>query len=269
MTVVDHAARIARLAVVLRLRDAAIDPVIAAVASTPPTDRLLVGASAHGSRLELVMPFYLAAFEKLAPGAVAIKGADRLWLRIDGDTIEVGTSSEREVDVADVVPAWHAILEQMCSICGGRVASRGRWIRTEHDFAFVHYPTRDRAKDQMLMLGLDQLAEDVGVSAPQRKLWQRLHPQTGNGDEISVTTGAVNGQLSNQFAVTYRNISWEQALRLGEGLVLKASEAEQVPAELGQFAGALDADRPHSLELRLGPHEPPDVVVWGQLAPHI
>jgi len=40
-----------------------------------------------------------------------------------------------------------------------------------------------------------------------------------------------------------------------------------VSRRLGELAGALAADQLTGIELVLGPHEPPDLVVWARVAP--
>jgi hypothetical protein len=56
-------------------------------------------------------------------------------------------------------------------------------------------------------------------------------------------------------------------MRLAEGLVLDGQEARQIPVALGHLAGALGSDELRGLELVLGPHEPPEVLVWANIAP--
>lgn len=250
---VDDVARIGRVALLLRLRDAQVTPLVAA------SNKLVVGASAHGGRLELVVPASPAAFAALG---VREEPADRLRVRIDGDAVE--TLVVRATREAPTEPAWLDLVEQFCSIANARILSRARG--PERQLLEIFYPARDRDTDAMLIEAIDQLAEDIGITAAQRTLFRRIHPQLGRGSEIAVTTGFLHGAVSAHLGISYPLASWQTALRLAGGLVLNDSEGQEASRRLGEVAGALGSDQLTGIELVLGPHEPPDVVVWANVA---
>ena len=249
---VDDVARIARVALLLRLRDAQITPLVAA------SKELVVGASAHGGRLELVVPASPDAFKALG---VREEPADRLRVRIDGDDVEVLVV--RATRDAPTEPAWLDLVEQLCSIASARILTHARSARRQ--LLEIGYPARDRDTDAMLIEAIDQLGEEIGISAAQRTLWRRIHPQLGRGSEIVLSTGYTQA-VSPHFGISYPISGWDTALRLAGGLVLNDSESKEVATRLGEVAGALGSDQLTGLELVLGPHEPPDVIVWAKVA---
>jgi len=271
---IDDVARVSRLALVMQLRDASFAPL--ALAAAKVGGELLVGASAHGRRLEVVMAYEPAAHEVLAPGIAALPGADQLRVRIDGDDSEVmfgrRTRIEPSAAVDELAPpavreGWLELVEQMCSIADARITGVARAADGRRGLIQVGYPARDRDTDAMLIEAIDQLGEGIGVSAPQRTLFRRIHPQLGRGAEIVVATRCTETAVSSHFAISYPISAWETAVRLAAGLVLNDSEGKEVSRRLGEVAGALAADQLTGIELVLGPHEPPDLVVWARVAP--
>jgi len=249
---VDDVARIARVAMLLRLREAQVTPLVAA------SKQLVVGASAHGGRLELVVPASPDAFAALG---VPEQPADRLRVRVEGDDVEVLVVRATKDGPSE--PAWLDLVEQLCSIASARILSHGRSPRRQ--VLEIGYPARDRDTDAMLIEAIDQLGEEIGISAAQRTLFQRIHPQLGRGAEIVLATSYTQA-VSPHFAITYPITGWDTAVRLAGGLVLNDSESKDVAKRLGEVAGALGSDQLTGLELVLGPHEPPDVVVWAKVA---
>jgi hypothetical protein len=250
---VDDVARIGRVALLLGMHDARVTPLVAA------SRELVVGASAHGARLELVMPATPEAFAALG---VPARPADRLRVRVDGDDVEVLVVTATREPPGE--PAWLDLVEQFCSIASARIQSHARGPRRQ--LLEIGYPARDRQTDAMLIEAIDQLGEDIGISAAQRRLFRQLHPQLGRGAEIVVTTGFTQGAVSVHLGLSYPVTAWETAVRLAGGLVLNDSEGQRVSRRLGEVAGALGSDRLTGLELVLGPHEPPDLVVWAKVA---
>jgi hypothetical protein len=249
---VDDVARIARVAMLLRLREAQVTPLVAG------SEQLVIGASAHGGRLELVVPASPQAFAALG---VPQEPADRLRVRVDGDDVEVLVV--RATKDAPTEPAWLDLVEQLCSIASARILSHARSARRQ--LLEIGYPTRDRDTDAMLIEAIDQLGEDIGISAAQRTLWRQIHPQLGRGAEIVLATGYTQA-VSPQFGITYPVTGWDTAVRLAGGVVLNDSESKDVAKRLGEVAGALGSEQLTGLELLLGPHEPPDVIVWAKVA---
>ncbi len=279
MTVLDDAARLAHLGLVLRLREAAVAPVLAA-ATRIAGEQLLVGASAHGRRLEIVMPYHPEALAALAPttpppSTSATMGPALLRVQVDGDVIAVAlastTTKAPDAAVAEIAPpayrdAWFDLVDQLCSIADGRVVGSTRFVDGSRAVLDIRYPQRDGATDFIVMEAVEQLAGDIGVSAAQLRLFRKLHPEVGGGSEISLATACTaHAGVSPYLGITYPSTSWELALRLAQGLVLNDSEAKALPTMLGQLAGALGSDHLQSIELILGPHEPPDIVVWAQV----
>ena len=249
---VDDVARIARVAMLLRLRDAQVAPLVAA------SSELVVGASAHGGRLELVVPATPQAFAALG---LAVEPADRLRVRVDGDDVEVLVV--RATREPPTEPAWLTLVEQLCSVGSARILSHARSARRQ--LLEIGYPARDRETDAFVIEAIDQLGEEIGISAAQRTLWRRIHPQLGRGAEIVLATGYTQA-VSPHFAITYPVTGWDTAVRLAGGLVLNDSESKDVATRLGEVAGALGSDQLTGLTLVLGPHEPPDVIVWAKVA---
>jgi hypothetical protein len=274
VAILDDVAQLAHLGLVLKLREATLEPVLAA-ASKLADAKLLVGASAHGRRLEVVMPYHPDALAAVAPDAAAPATATLIRIVVDGETISValamaGGNKQPRVAVDELAPpahrdAWFDLVDQLCSIADARIVGLTRFVDGSRVAIEIQYPQRDRDTDFVLMEGIDQLAGDIGVSGAQRKLWRRIHPELGAGNGISLSTGCTPARVSAHFGITYSVTSWEVALRLAEGLVLNDSEAKAVPTSLGQLAGALGSDHLQSLELVLGPHEPPDVIVWARV----
>jgi hypothetical protein len=250
---VDDVARVARVGLLLRARDAQITPLVAA------SPELVVGASAYGTRIELVVPATPATFA--AVGAPAAP-ADRLRVRIEGGDAEVFVM--RADTMAPTEPAWLDLVEQLCSIAGGKIIARGASPRRQR--LEIRYPARDRQTDAVLIEAIDQLADDVGVTAAQRQLWTRIHPQLGRGAEIVLATGFGGGQISQHLAITYPIAGWDVAVRLAGGLVLTTADSQEASRRLGEVAGILGSDQLTGIELVLGPHEPPDIVVWAKVA---
>jgi hypothetical protein len=274
VAILDDVAQLAHLGLVLKLREATLEPVLAA-ASKLADAKLLVGASAHGRRLEVVMPYHPDALAVVAPDAAAPATATLMRIVVDGETMSValataGGNKQPRVAVDELAPAaqrdaWFDLVDQLCSIADARIVGLTRFVDGSRVAIEIQYPQRDRATDFVLMEGIEQLAGDIGVSGAQCKLWRRIHPELGAGNGISLSTSCTPARVSAHFGITYPVTSWEVALRLAEGLVLNDSEAKAVPTNLGQLAGALGSDRLQSLELVLGPHEPPDVIVWARV----
>jgi hypothetical protein len=278
MTLLDQATRLGRLGVLLQLHDAVVAPVLAAITAVP-RGTVMVGTVAGSRRVELVMPYHPDAFAALAPG-LAVPAGPHLGLRvrIDQDAISMavtveggGSDAIRErATTSSAGPAWVSLIEQFCSVAGGRVAGHAIWVDPPaRATAQIRYPDRDRAADAVLMLAVDQLAGEIGVTAAQRRLWARIHPDLGRGREIVVETGLTANAVSSQLSISYPVTEWELATRLSQGLILNDSDAQAVPSQLGAMAGALGADAPTSVTLELGPHEPVGVLVWAALSPVI
>jgi hypothetical protein len=275
MTILDDAARLAHLGLVLRMREATLAPVLAAAAIAGGP--LLVGASAHGQRLTVVMPYRPDVLAAVAPGSPAAPatGPARLQLQLDGELMSVAlataTSLSPDAAVTQLAPrahrdAWFDLVDQLCSIADGRIVGSIRSLDGARLALELRYPQRDRETDFVLIEAIAQLATDLGVSAAQLRLFRRLHPEIGRGTEIAlVTTCTAHAGVSPSLGIRYPIASWELALRLAQGLVFNDSEAKAVPTMLGQLAGALGSDHLQSVELVLGPHEPPDVIVWAQV----
>ena len=276
MSAIALAARLGRLVVALEMRDAVIAPVLAVVAAAPPNSRLLVGASTQGRRVQLIMPDHPGALVALGVSSGACDGDHQRGIRIviEQDRLAIGVVVPAAQPVAAAVrgappeirPAWQAVLDQFCAIGTGRVLSVTEWRTEQRTRVDVRYPARDPATDQVVLLGIDQLAGDLGVSAMQRRLLVRMHPTLGKGQPLVVGTTATT-QITSQLSVVYGATDWDTAIRVGSGLVLNDSEAKEVPARLGALAGALGSEAVEGLELELGPHEPPGVVVWSNVSP--
>ncbi len=277
VTFVDSATRLGRLGVLLELRGGVSAPVLAAAMAAPSDRPILVGAAAHGGRLDLVIPAThdTAVAVGLGDGA---SDATAFRIRLDGAQTSValaraGAISPRAaVDEiaagapAATIAAWFDLVDQLCAIAGGAIAGRSRGATGGGSIA-VRYPVRDAQAEIYLIAAVDQLAAGLGSSAAQRRLWQRIHPQLGAGREVTVESQLVADRVSQRLVVGYPVTDWATAIRLAEGLVLDPSEAAEIPKRLGAVAGALDSDKLESLEIELGPHEPPEVVVWAKLAP--
>lgn len=271
---VHDLARVTRLGLVMQLRDATFGPMLAAAAVAGPD--LLVGASAHGRRLEVVMAYSPEAHQALAPGVVAPVGSEQLRVRIDGEDTEImfarrgpftPEAAVHEVGTEAVRDSWLELVEQFCSIADAQINGVGRSTDGTRGMIQVTYPSRDRDTDAMLIEAIDQLGEGIGVSAPQRTLFRRIHPELGRGREIVVVTRSTPAAISTQLGISYPVADWPTAVRLAGGLVFNDSEGKDVAKRLGEVAGAIAADQLTGLELVLGPHEPPDVVVWARVAP--
>ncbi|NVB83763.1 MAG: hypothetical protein HOV81_35640 [Kofleriaceae bacterium] len=276
MTLFEDVSRLARLGLVLKLRDTTLAPALQAAAVAARTSDLLVGASAQSSTFELVLPYHRDALHALAPTQPPPeKPAERIRARVEGENLFVLLADAGPFDVraaALAAPAahreaWLDLVEQLCSIAGGRVTGVSRAIDGSRAQLEVRYPARDKATEAMLIEAITQLGEGIGVTDAQRRLWTRLHPQLSRGGEIVVSTGCGQGGVSGTFGITYPIASWQTAVRLAEGLVLNDSEAKEVPRRLGELAGAMAADELSGVELVLGPHEPADVLVWARIAP--
>ncbi|HEV7556517.1 MAG TPA: hypothetical protein VGO00_13720 [Kofleriaceae bacterium] len=273
MTDIADAARITRLGLALNLRDAAVQPVLAAVAASKSAD-VLVGASAHGRRLDIVMPFHPDALAAVSTSTVTPSAQSKLRLRVDGDRVAAAITTPGAIEpaaaVAELSPepfreAWLDLVEQFCSVAGGRIIARTRFVDEPRGAIEIRYGARPRAADLELAMAIDQLAGDIDVSAAQRRLWMRIHPDLGLGREIAVTTGMAVGGVSSHLGITYPITDWSLAVRVARGLTLDDGEAAKVPRQLGELAGILDSERLTSLELVLGPNEPPDLLLWTKL----
>lgn len=271
---VDDIARISRLALVMQLRDATFAPIT--LAATRAAHSLLIGASAHGGRLEVVMDYSPEAHEVLAPGTEALLGATQLRVRIEGETAEVmfarritGSAEELTAQLAPPaqVAAWQALVVPLCSICDGTISAAGRTTVGGRAMLQISYPGRGRDDDAMLIEALDELGAGIGITAPQRTLLRRIHPELGRGAPVVISTWCLPDGVSSYLGLSYPVTSWPIALRLASGLVFNDSEAKDVSRRLGEVAGAIGSEALQGVEVMLGPHEPPDVVVWATIAP--
>jgi hypothetical protein len=271
----DDIARVSRLALVMQLRDATFAPV--ALAAKHAGTSLLIGASAHGERLEVVMDYSPEAHEALAAGVAALPGTTQLRVRIDGDDAEVmfvraatGNAEEVTTELAPAahLEAWQALVVPLCSICDGTISGVGKNVQSQRALIQIGYPARGRDDDAMLIEALDELGGPIGLSAAQRStLLRRLHPELGRGAPLVISTWCNPSGVSAHLGLSYPVTSWETALRLASGLVFNDSVAKDVSTRLGQVAGAVGSEVLQGVQLVLGPHEPPDVVVWARIAP--
>lgn len=277
--VADRAGRLGRLAVLLEMRGLRAAPVLAAVASLGDgAGPILVGATALDAAVEVIMPYQAAALAQLVPGLAvpALPALAALHVRLVGSELAVGVQDRPPADVAAAIagleaasgPAsWEALVSQLCAFAGGQLTRRTRWLGPPGRASLqVDYPARGARDDQIFMLGIEQLAEDVGVTAAQRRLWKRLHPDVGHGAALSVITALDGGAVVARLGLRYPVASWDLALRLADGLAVDPAVGRQVGAGLGSLAGALGSERPLAVELGLGASEPPQVVVWSELA---
>ena len=271
---VEDLARVARLGLVMQLRDASFAPISAAAAVAGSS--LLVGASAHGRRLEVVMDYHPDAHRALAPDTAVPTGTDHLRVRIDGEDVEVmfALGGPREPDAAvdelalDAVrEPWLELVSQLCSIADAKISGRARSADGQRAMLQITYPARGRDMDAMLIEAISELSDGIGVSPAQRTLFRRIHPELGRGSEIVLTTRTTPTQVSAQLGISYPITEWATAVRLAGGLVFNDSEGKDVSRRLGEVAGAVAADKLAGLEIVLGPHEPPDVVVWARVSP--
>ncbi len=281
MTTLDRAARLARLAIALDLREAATAPVLAALAASGGGGDALVGVSAHGSRVDIVMPFTPAAYAAVGGDAVAIVAGfmpSSLRARVDGDAVTAallsrGGARDARGAVDELAPpaaraAWFDYVDQFCAIADARIAGKTRW-RDGRVALEIHYPARPPSSkaDMYILAAIDQLGAELGVTAAQRALWQQLHGGF-HGAQLALTTSvAAAGAVSQVIGLAYPEASWEHAVRIAQGTTLDPAEASKIPRHLGAFAGALGSDVLQSVELELGPHEPLDVIMWAKLAP--
>ena len=102
---------------------------------------------------------------------------------------------------------------------------------------------------------LDALAGAAQVSAPQRALIRSVHELLARDQPILVSLAVTAKRLVHRLALRYAGMPWDAALRFVTGLY-RGDSAKQ----LGAFAGAVRAQRVESLEVVLGPTEPP--VAW-------
>jgi hypothetical protein len=276
--ILDVVARLSRLAVALGMRDGAAAPVLAAVTATGGAGDLLVGASAHERRVDVVMPYAPGAWTALGGDpATAAKSPLGIRARVDGDAVSAAlltspTPTPREA-VDELAPpavrdAWWDYVDQFCTIADARLVGATRWLdgRCSLD---VRYPTRatDSKAELYLLEAVDQLGTQLGITAAQRALWKRLHVNF-RGAELALTTSCTaSGAVSQILSLAYPEHSWEHAVRIAQGTQVDPAAAAKIPRDLGGLAGALASDKLQSLELQLGPHEPMDVVVWAKLAP--
>lgn len=276
MTLFEDVSRLARLGLVLSLRDTTLAPALQAAAVAARASDLLVGASAQSRTFELVLPYHRDALHALAPALPPPeKPAERIRARVEGDNLFVMLADAGPFDPRTAVEsapaahreAWLDLVEQLCSIADGRITGVSRAIDGTRAQLEVRYPARDKATEAMLVEAITQLGEAIGITEAQRRLWMRIHPQLSRGGEIVLSTGCSQRGVSGNFGITYPISSWQTAVRLAEGLVLNDSEAKEVPRRLGELAGAMAADELSGVELVLGPHEPADVLVWARVAP--
>jgi hypothetical protein len=272
---IEDVSRVARLGLLLQLGDAEVGPVV--LAASGAGKGLVVGASAHGGRLEVRMPYRPEAASALAPaGAAILDRADEIRASIAGDQRRVTfvRSGHAEIDaaLAEVAPesvreAWAELLTSLCSIANGKITVIGREVDRAAAVIELRYPQRDRDADAMLIEALDELGGGLGISGAQRTLFRRIHPQLGLGAEMVLTTRCTPDGISPTFGVGYPITDWQTAMRLGEGVVLNDSEAKEVPRRLGAVAGVTGAETLLGVEVILGPNEPPDVLVWSPVLP--
>ena len=280
-TPLDVAARLTRLAIALEMREGVTAPVLAAIAASGGRGDVVVGAAAHGRRMDIVMPWSPAGLAALGgdaaklPAGVAPVG---IRARVDGDAVSAavlarGGAADPRGAVDELAPpaaraAWFDVVDQFCAIAGGKIGGKTRWLDGRVALE-IRYPARDPAAntDAYLLEAVDQLGAQLGVTAPQRALWQKLHVGF-RGVELALTTACTaGGAVSQVLALAYPLTEWERAVHMAQGTTLDAAEAAKVPRQLGALAGALGSDQLQSVELELGPHEPLEVVVWAKLAP--
>lgn len=273
MTTPRDATRLGRLAVAMQVRDAVSEPLLVA-ASIAADDKMLVGASAHGQRMDVIMRYSAEALAVVAPDAGVVEG-DHIHVRIENGTATTGVVRSAQLPPRTAVDAlapapvrdrWFDLVDQLCSIASAQIIGTTQYLDGSRAELAIRYPARNRETEMFLLEGVSQLAEEIGVSAAQRRLWTRMHPELAHGSEIVLTTACTASAISQHFAIGYPITDWAVAMRVATGLVFNDSEAQQVPRTLGQLAGALGSDRLESVELVLGPHEPPDVIVWARVA---
>lgn len=265
--------KLARLALAMSLQETTLAPALAIVAAAPRSARLVVGLATQGAQLEIIVENHPGMLGAVALRDVPTARALRLSVHhqvavsVIDDTAGLPAAAIAASGVPDAARAtWQVLVDQFCALGAGRIAGLTRRLDIERARIDVRYPARDAQADQILMLGLDQLAEDLGVSEMQRRLLGKMHPSLGKGREIVVGTSC-QSQVARELALLYPVTDWDTALRVAEGLVLDSAEAKALPRHLGALAGAIGSDATVGLELLLGPHEPPSVFVWSAVAP--
>lgn len=257
----------------MQVRDAVVEPLLLA-ASVAADERMLVGASAHGDRLDVTMRYSDQAYAALGTSRPPLEG-DRIHVRIEHGVARVGVTRALQLPPAEAVNAvapnplrerWLDLVSQLCAVARAQIVGVTQFVDGSRGEIAIRYPARGREEEFFLIEAITQLAEEIGILAAQRRLWTRIHPQLASGAEIVLTTGCTDTAVSAHFAIAYPIRDWGTATRLGAGVVLNDFEAKQVPTTLGSLAGALGSEQLESVELVLGPHEPPDLVVWARVA---
>ena len=99
---------------------------------------------------------------------------------------------------------------------------------------------------------IDTLAGELGVGAPQRRLFERIHPVLAGGRR-QLASIAVDAEGTQPWiGVEYGPQTWENTLRVLNGLL----PGEITGKRLGAFAGATGADGVSALELILSAERP-------------
>ena len=259
-----------RLSRVLEDRGVPLLPALRAVElSGRPTATF--AASALHANVYFLLPYTAELLEAVAPGITpgTLPARPMVKLYLEGDHLEVslvsvGAASPREaVEVAafssaTTRAAWLAIVDPMPALASGRVTSRMRYLTIERATIGMFYDRRTPEIDAQFVIGIDQLAERLGVSRHHRELWKATHPAMGGGP-VTITTACTTSGPAPELTFLYRDADWDQAIDLCKR-VASPDVARGGAAVLGSLAGTLELSKAEGVELVLAADT--DVVVW-------
>jgi hypothetical protein len=232
-----------------------------AVITVPATfDRIAVATRISREQLaDIIEPDQRRRLDRLDPDARDVE----LELETDGTTVtrSVRTHRHRSID---------ADCEHLASLGVGTLAidslrdcaahlgvpfaltDRAQPDNAEWLLHFAHRNGSDaeRATTRAQLL---TVARKLAATAPQCNLVDGLHDMLAK-DRDSYSALLVNPeQTSLQLSVRWQHVRWETVIRMALGF-RPGSDAGQ---RLGELSGAFDAEQASSVELLLGPGEPP------------
>jgi hypothetical protein len=146
---------------------------------------------------------------------------------------------------------------------GAPLAIADREQLSGHDWMFVFGQSNatdgDRATARAQLL---TVARKLGATGPQCNLVDGLHDMLAKDRDSYATLAISPEQTTLQFSVRWQDVRWETVIRMMLGFHPKSDAGKQ----LGELAGAFDAEHAAAIELALGTAEPPAMRVAVTLA---
>lgn len=166
---------------------------------------------------------------------------DRLALEIDATTV---TAYSDEAALPPDAPALVQLLgaDQLAAIS---------WDGTAWTYVIAQ-PNQGDAACEATVARVDQVAEALGVTAPQRGIAASLHRSLARGTETRAWVRARAGTVAPQLGLAWDRVEWLPIQHMLSGFY----PAVDAVTKIGRLSRALEVDHA-TVELVLGPTDPP------------